>query len=627
MGGLMGLNKLVDSRDQRFVLFELLGLDQLSQTQKYADFDRDTYEATLELAEQIAVAQVYPFNGEADKAGVKYDPKTKNVAVPEPYKPAIAAFNEAGFPGLSLEPEIGGMGMPVTMTIACNELFNAGSIAWNMFTILSGGALGLIKNFYFGADRDIIIEKMITGQWSGTMCLTEPDAGSDVGALKTKAFKQADGSYKIVGQKIFISAGENDIYENIIHPVLARIEGDPAGTKGISIFMVPKYHIKPDGALGKKNDVVCTGVEHKMGIHGSPTCSLSFGDNNECIGWLMGKEREGMKIMFQMMNEARLQCSNQALALSSSAYLHAVSYAKNRKQMPHVMKIQDPGAPSVAIIEHPDVKRMLLLQKANVEAMRMATYLTSYSIDVAHSSEGEKAKEAEAIVEFMTPICKAGNSDLAWEMTSEAIQVYGGYGFCCDYPVEQLARDAKILSLYEGTNGIQSIDLITRKLLMNREQYNYNVFKKRIQKTIEDAKGVVDYKYISPLVRGIDKMDELIDVLMKNLASGRLMQIFISATPVRQAMTMLAHAWLHLWSMTICNKKMKELVGSLKGEERDKFIHENNEAAFYSGKVLSSQYYVGAYFQNYFGKVESILAEETAIIKSTDAIFTGAPEE
>jgi hypothetical protein len=291
------------------------------------------------------------------------------------------------------------------------------------------------------------------------------------------------------------------------------------------------------------------------------------------------------------------------------------------------MKLQDPGAPSVAIIEHPDVKRMLLLQKANVEAMRMATYITGYHIDVAHSSEGDKAREAEAFVDFMIPICKAGNTDLAWEMTSEAIQVYGGYGYCCDYPVEQLARDAKILSLYEGTNGIQSIDLITRKLLMNREQYNYNVFKKKIQKTIEEAKGVVDYKYISPLVRGIDKMDELIDVLMKNLASGRLMQIFISATPFRQAMTMLAHAWLHLWSMTICSKKMHELVGPLKGEERDKFIHENNEAAFYSGKVLSSQYYVGAYFQNYFGRVESILAEETAIIKSTDAIFTGAPEE
>jgi hypothetical protein len=627
LGGLMGLNKLVDARDQRYVLFEMLNIDKLSDEKHFSEFDRETYEATLELAEQIAVSQIYPFNMEADKTGVKYDPVTKNVKVPEPYKPAIASFNEAGFPGLAFSPEIGGMGMPFIMNIACNEIFNAASIAWNMFTILSGGALGLIKNFYFGPGRDVIIEKMIAGEWGGTMCLTEPDAGSDVGALKTKAIRQPDGTFRIVGQKIFISAGENDIYKNIIHPVLARIEGDPPGTRGISIFMVPKYHINPDGSLGKKNDVVCTGVEHKMGIHGSPTCSLSFGDNGECVGYLMGNEREGMKIMFQMMNEARLQCANQALAVSSSAYLHAITYAKNRKQMPHVMRLQDPGAPSVAIIEHPDVKRMLLWMKTQVEAMRMVTYLTAYNIDIAHSREGEEARDAQALVDFLIPICKAGNSDLAWLVTAEAMQVYGGYGYCSDYPVEQLARDSKILSLYEGTNGIQSIDLMTRKLLMNREQYSYNVFKRRIQKAIEEAKGVVDYKYISPLVRGIDKMDEIIDFLMKHLASGRLMQIFINATPLREAMTMLAHAWLHLWSLTVATKKMRELVGTLKGEERDKFLHENLEAAFYSGKVLASQYYIGAYFHNYFGKAESILAEETAVIKSTDAIYTGAPEE
>jgi alkylation response protein AidB-like acyl-CoA dehydrogenase len=623
----MGLNKLVDGRDQRFVLFEMLKVDELSRFGEFADFDRDTYEATLELAEQIAVELVYPANAEGDKNGVKYDPATKEVKTEELYKPAIAAFNEAGFPGLSSDPEIGGMGMPVTMNIATNEIFNAGSVAWNMFTILSGGALGLVKNYYQGPDRDVIIEKMITGQWSGTMCLTEPDAGSDVGALKTKAIRQPDGTFRIVGQKIFISAGENDIYENIIHPVLARIEGDPAGTKGISIFLVPKFLVKPDGSLGKRNDMACTGVEHKMGIHGSPTCTLSFGDNGECAGFLMGEERQGMRIMFQMMNEARLQCAVQALSLSSSAYLHAVSYAKNRKQMPHVTRLQDPAAPSVPIIEHPDVKRMLLLMKTQTEAMRMISYFTSYNIDVQHNAEGDEAKEAEALVNFLIPICKAGNTDLAWNVTAEAIQVYGGYGYCSDYPVEQLARDAKILSLYEGTNGIQSIDLITRKLLMNREQQYFVVFKKRIKKTIEEAQGVVDYKYISPLVRGIDKMDELIDMLMKGMASGRLMQIFISATPLREAMTMLAHAWMHLWSLTICTKKMKSLVGDLRGEEREKFIHENSEAAFYSGKVLSAQYYVGAYFQNYFGKVDSILAQETAIIKSSEAVFTGAPEE
>ena len=623
----MAVNPLVDSRDLRFVLFEMLEAEKLTQYEKFSDFDKDTFEATLELAEQIAVEQIYPINAEGDKEGVKFDPKTKKVTIPESFKPAMSVFCEAGFPGLATAPEFGGMGMPFSIFSATSETFIAGSVAWYMFVQLSVGAMNLVRNYYQGRDRDIILEKMITGKWGGTMCLTEPDAGSDVGALKTRAIRQDDGSYLISGQKIFISSGDNDMYENIIHPVLARIEGDPAGTKGISIFLVPKYLINEDGSLGGLNDVECSGIEHKMGIHASPTCTLNFGDNGKCVGYLMGDECKGMRIMFQMMNEARLQCSIQGLAVSSTAYLHAVTYAKNRKQMPHVMRTQDPDAPSVPIIQHPDVKRMLLLMKANVEAMRMITYFTGYNIDIAEVEEGEAAREAQALVDFLIPICKAGNTDLSWQVTSEAIQVYGGYGYCSDYPVEQFARDSKILSLYEGTNGIQSIDLLTRKLLMNREQYMYNVFKKRIQKTIEDAKGIVDYKYISPLVRGIDKMDELIDFMMRQLASGRMLRLFISATPLRQAMVMLAHAWMHLWALTIAIQKMHALVGERRGEEREKFIDGNYEAAYYSGRVLSAQYYIGAIFQNYFGKVDSILSEETAIIKSSEAIFTGAPEE
>ncbi|HPS58831.1 MAG TPA: acyl-CoA dehydrogenase [Spirochaetota bacterium] len=623
---MMGLNKLVDVRDQRFVLFEMLKIDEFSKMSHFADFDRDTYEATLELAEQIAVDQVYPMNSETDKTGVQYDPATKQVKVAEPYKPAIATYNESGFPGLAIESEAGGMGMPILLNIACSEFFNAASVAWHMFPILSGGALNLIKNYYTGADRQVILNNMIAGKWSGTMCLTEPDAGSDVGALKTKAVKHSDGTYRITGQKIFISAGDNDMYDNIMHPVLARLEGDPAGTKGISIFLVPKFFVKPDGSKGKQNDVVCTGIEHKMGIHGSPTCTLSFGDNGECVGYLMGKERDGMKIMFQMMNEARLQCSNQALAASSSAYLHAVSYARNRKQMQHVMN-QDPAAPSVAIIEHPDVKRMLIWMKAQTEAMRMATYFASYNIDVAHNSEGDAAKEAQALVEFFIPLCKAGNSDMAWNVTSEAIQVYGGYGFCCDYPVEQLARDTKILSLYEGTNGIQSIDLTARKLLMNKDQAFYKVFRKRIAQTISESKGIVDEKYTAPIALGVEKMDRVVETLLKSLGSGQVMQVFLNASSLRHAMTMLAHAWLHLWSLTITMKKFRELVGDRKGDERNKLISDNLEAAYYSGRVLSSQYYIADCFPAFFGRIESILSGEADVLKFTDAIFTGAPGE
>jgi len=608
-------------------MFEMFELDTLNKYEHFKDFDRETFEATLDLAEQIAVEMVYPVNYEGDKIGCTFDPATKEVKIPEMYKAPMKAFSEAGFPGLAIEQELGGTGMPLTIYNTCSEYFIAGCVAWFMYVQLSVGAMNLVRKFYNRPDKDIIFQNMMSGKWGGTMCLTEPDAGSDVGALKTKAFRQPDGSFLIQGQKIFISSGDNDMYENIIHPVLARIEGDPSGTRGISIFMVPKYFVNPDGSLGGKNDVECAGIEHKMGIKGSATATLSFGDNGRCVGYLMGEERKGMSIMFNMMNEARLQCSIQGLALSSTAYLHAVTYARNRKQMPHVMQLQNPEAPSVAIIEHPDVKRMLLWMKAQVEAMRMVTQFTAYNIDLSEVAEGAVAKEADALVNFLIPICKAGNTDTAWQVTSEAIQVHGGYGYINDYKVEQFARDCKILSLYEGTNGIQSIDLTTRKLIMNRDQFFFNVFKKRIMETVEKAKGVVDYKYISPLVRGVDKMDEVIDFLMKHLASGRLMQIFINATPLRQAMTMLAHAWMHLWSLTISTRKMHEIVGGLKGEEREKFMSENTEAAFYSGLVLSSQFYIGSEFKNYFGKVESILAEETAVIKSSDSIYTGALSE
>ncbi len=623
----MALNPLVDSRDVRFILFEMFEADNLCKYERFKDFDRDTFEATLDLAEQIATQQVYPINNEGDKIGCQYNPDTYEVKIPEIYKAPMRAFNEAGFPGLAVEQELGGTGMPLLIYNTCSEYFISACVAWFMYVQLSVGAMNLVKHFYNRPDKDIILQNMMAGKWGGTMCLTEPDAGSDVGALKTKAVRQPDGSFLITGQKIFISSGDNDMYENIIHPVLARIEGDPRGTKGISIFLVPKYFINSDGSLGGKNDVICAGIEHKMGIKGSATATLSFGDNGKCVGYLMGEERKGMSIMFNMMNEARLQCSIQGLALSSTAYLHAVTYARNRKQMAHVTQLQNPDAPSVNIIEHPDVKRMLLWMKAQVEGMRMITQYAAYNIDLAEVEEGETAREADAIVNFLIPLCKAGNTDLAWLVTAEAIQVHGGYGYINEYKVEQFARDCKILSLYEGTNGIQSIDLITRKLLMNRDQYYFNVFKKRVAQTVEKAKGVVDYKYISQVVRGVEKMDEVIDFLMKHMASGRLMQLFINATPLRQAMVMLAHAWMHLWALTISTKKMHQLVGDKKGDEREQFLQDNPEAAFYSGRVLSSQFYLGSEFKNFFGKAESILAEETAVIKSSDAIYSGALHE
>ena len=618
----MASNPLVDSRDLRFVLFEALEADKLSKYEKFAGFDKDTYEATLELAEQLAVEQVYPANAEADKTGAKYNPETKSVTVPERFKTAMALYRESGFSGLSNGPEWGGMGMPETIYRAVMEYFCSAGVAFSSYDTLKVGACNLIINHGSDELKKIYVEKMVSGQWGGTMCLTEPAAGSDVGALKTRAVKQADGTYRITGQKIFITAGDNDLYENIIHPVLARIDGDPPGTPGISIFVVPKYHVNPDGSIGKPNDVTTTGIEHKMGIKGSATCSLSFGDNDKCVGYLLGQERQGMKIMFQMMNEARLDVSQQALGTASSAYMHAITYAKNRIQGADSAKKGD--FTSVPIVKHPDVKRMLLWMKSQVEAMRMLTLLAAYSADMSHVEKGDAAKEASALLDFLIPLCKAGNSDLAWLVTSEAMQIYGGYGYCSEYPVEQLARDCKILAIYEGTNGIQSMDLTMRKLLMNPEMYNYKVFKKRIAETMAKAKGVVDEKYIAAVKTAVGKMDQTVQKLAELRDQKKILDILAIATPLQQAMRMVAHAWMHLWSLSIATPKLKAIAGDVAGEKVVAKVKDNAEAAFYYGKVLSDRFYLGSELKHLYGFLDYITAGESAVGESFEDVFTGA---
>jgi len=619
----MALNPLLDSRDLRFVLFEVLEADKLNRYAQFADFDKDTYEATLELAEQIAVEQVYPANADADKTGAKYDPETKSVKVPAGFHTAMATYRESGFSGLSNGPEYGGTGMPETIYRAVMEYFCAAGVAFSSYDTLKVGACNLIINHGSDELKKIYVEKMVSGQWGGTMCLTEPGAGSDVGALKTKAVKQPDGTYKITGQKIFITAGDNDLYENIIHPVLARIEGDPPGTPGISIFIVPKIHVNADGSLGKPNDMVTSGIEHKMGIKGSATCSLSFGDNDQCIGWLLGEERQGMKIMFQMMNEARLDVSQQALGTASSAYMHAVTYAKNRLQGSDPAKKGD--FTSVPIIKHPDVKRMLIWMKSQVEAMRMLTLLAAYSADVAHADSGDAAKEAQALLDFLIPLCKAGNSDLAWLVTSEAMQVYGGYGYCSEYPVEQLARDCKILAIYEGTNGIQSMDMTMRKLLMNPGMFNFTVFKKRIAEACDKAKGVVDDKYIAAVKNAIDKMDATVQVLAGWRDAKKALDILAIATPLQQAMRMVAHAWMHLLSMTVAIPKLQAIAGDIAGEKAVATAKDNAEAAYYLGKIQSDKFYLGTELKHLYGYLEYIESGEPAAVNECfEDIFTGA---
>ena len=621
----MSLNPLIDSRDVRFTLFEMLELEKLNRYERFQDFDRSVYEDTLELAEKIAIQQFYPSNADGDKTGLKFDAKTGEVKVPESFHKGFNAYVESGFHSLAIPQEIGGTGLPSSLSMACSEYFNAGNTSLTMYCGSITGAIAIIAPFANKELYDMVVPKLLEGKWGGTMCLTEPGAGSDVGALKTKAVKQPDGTYLITGTKIFISNGEHDMTENIIHPVLARIEGDPAGTKGISIFVVPKFLINKDGSLGARNDMICAGIEHKMGLKGNATSMLTFGDNGKCVGYLLGKERQGMEVMFHLMNAARIHTGVQAEACSSAAYLHSVTYARNRVQS---ALVTNPKGGPVTIINHPDVKRMLLYMKSSVEGMRMLCLFLAYHEDIMHASKDpEEVKAATGIVEILTPIVKAGISDASWLVTAEAVQVYGGYGFCQEYPVEQYARDVKVFSIYEGTNAIQSLDLLMRKLLMNPEMYNYSQLKKWMTDTIAKAKGVVDDKYINPVERGLAKLEEVIEMMKKQLGEMQILMLLNNATPFQQALYPLILAWLHLWSLTITAPKAKALLGDAKGADRAKIIADNAEAAYYSGRVLSSQFYIGAEFPKFFGKIDAIMTNEASALKVDSANFTGAPLE
>ncbi len=620
-------NPLIDTRDIKFVLYEILNVDSLTSYEKFSGFDHDTFDATIDLVENICVNECFPHFADADKTGCSFNGADGSVTLPDSIKKPLKAYYDAGFIGIVESPEIGGMGLPMSVGAAHMEFVSAAHQPLLMYAGLAHGSMMLISNFGSDELKKVFVPKMMKGEWGGTMNLTEPQAGSDVGRLTAKAVKQADGTYKITGQKIFISAGDGDYYSNIAHPVLARIEGDPEGTKGISIFIVPKFIPDEKGNPGKRNDVKCTGVEHKMGIKGCVTCTMSFGDDDNCVGYILGKEREGMKIMFQMMNDFRMGTASQAQGVSSAAYLHAASYAKGRLQGTALKDMTNPAAPMVPIVEHPDVSRMLLWMKSYVDAQRMLIYNMYYNMDLAHVLTGEDQKEAAGLLDFLVPICKAGCSDRNVLITSEAMQVFGGYGFCSDYPVEQMMRNSKILCIFEGANGIQGMDLVMRKLLMNKDQLNYKVFKKRIQSAIDDAyKNGVDDSYIEPVERAVERLDEYVERMKEWSGQFQFGRILSGATQFRKAIYMLAIAWMHVWSLSVAFPKMKALVGDKKGAELKAVLADNSEAAFYYGRVLSSRFYIKEEFPQFFGMVDGLFSDEWITLEAMADAFTGTVE-
>jgi len=495
-------------RDMQFVMHEVLNVvDELKALPAHADIDADTINAVVEEAGKFAAEVVAPLNQIGDSEGCTLDKVTHEVKAPKGFKEAYAKYVEGGWAALSCDPAYGGQGLPYLVNQSMYEMLNSANQAWTMYPGLSHGAYEALIAHGSDEQKKTYLPKLTSGHWTGTMCLTESHCGTDLGMLRTKAEPQADGTYKLTGNKIFISAGEHDLAENIIHLVLARLPDAPSGSKGISLFVVPKYLVNADGTLGARNPIFCGALEHKMGIHGNATAQLNL---DGAIGTLVGEPNKGLAAMFVMMNAARLGVGMQGLGLTEAAYQNAAAYAKDRIQMRSLSGPKAPDKPADPIIVHPDVRKMLLTARAYAEGGRMLAMWTTLQLDKEHASTDEAVKaECADLVALITPIVKAFLTDNAWLATSHCMQVYGGHGYIAEWGMEQYVRDARINMIYEGTNTIQSLDLLGRKVLGDNGA-KLKKFGKLVAAFVEDE-GVNEdmQEFVNPLADLGDKVTKL----------------------------------------------------------------------------------------------------------------------
>jgi hypothetical protein len=600
---------IADRRDVDFVLHEQLNIGALSEYDKFAEFNKKTVDLIVSEARNLAIKEILPTFKEGDEQGCRFE--NGEVFVPESFQRAYDLFVEGEWLAMPEDPEYGGQGMPRTVALAAGDYFNGANYAFMMYPGLTHGAALLVEAFGTERQKKLFLKNMFTGKWTGTMLLTEPEAGSDVGNLTTTAVKNEDGTYSITGSKIFISAGEHDMVENIVHPVLARIEGAPAGTKGISLFLVPKYRVNEDGSLGDRNDVVCTGIEHKMGIHGNATCSLTLGGKGNCVGELLGEENKGMRAMFLMMNEARLLVGMQGFCCASASYMNAINYARERIQGKNLLQMMDPDAPAVPIIQHPDVRRMLISMKSYVDGMRSLLYYAGYLSDrvAVADDEAEKAK-LQGMLDLLIPICKGYVTDKAFEVCSTGVQVYGGYGFIKEYPQEQLLRDCRITMIYEGTNGIQAMDLLGRKLGMNKGKPIMDLMGE-IQAVIAQAKAIDSLgDHAVRLEKALNRLGEVAMHLGATAMSPKVMSAFAFAHPFLEASGDVVLAWMLLWRGVIAAQKLE------KGAKK-------KDKPFYEGQLKSAQYFIQAVLPVTMGKMDAIMATCDAAVEISEDAFGG----
>ncbi len=572
-----------DLRDFTFLLFEQFKLQDLCGKAPFEAWGEEEIRSSLTECYRFAREVTGPLNAIGDATGCKIE--NGRVIAPRQFEDAWKKLYEAGWISIGVSPDHGGAGAPLSVAVLTLELLAGSNAAFAMYPGLAHGAGEVIAAFGTDEQQHLYCGRMFSGKWGGTMCLTEPHAGTDVGSAKTTAKKNADGSYNITGTKIFITGGDHQLAENIIHLVLARVEGAPPGTKGLTLFIVPSVRTTADGTLGERNDANVASIEHKMGINGSATCVLNFGENGKCIGWPVGGEEklnQGMPQMFRMMNGARIAVGVQGVAVASSAYLNALEYARERKQGSSITHWKDASAPRVPIIEHADVRRMLLDMKSRVEGIRALAVKLAFhrdAVSVYGASDEKVAVYHQGQVDLLVPLVKAYGSDQGFRVCETAIQTYGGAGYTRDYPVEQYCRDAKIFSIYEGTNHIQAMDLVGRKL-GQAGGANLQSFLGDISKFVAAQSS---HPVLGDAVKRLGKAQEQVGATAMRMLmwfqSGNLGMVPLSANRVLEMMSELTVAWLLLDAAVIAEEKKKKVDAG------------HPDFAFYSGKTQAALYF------------------------------------
>ncbi|MFQ5966470.1 MAG: acyl-CoA dehydrogenase C-terminal domain-containing protein [Acidimicrobiia bacterium] len=562
--------------DIRFVLTELADLEGICELDAFPSADPDLVFSAFDEAARFASEVVAPLNRVGDIQGSKLNDQGE-VTTPDGFKEAYSQYVAAGWGGVPFPSEYGGHGMPRIVGLVVQEMFKSACLAFSLGPLLTIGAIEALLAHGTEEQRQLYLGKLISGEWMGTMNLTESHAGSDLGVINTKAIPADDGTYLISGTKIFITWGEHDLTENIVHTVLAKLPNAPAGTKGISMFLVPKFLPGPDGGLGKRNDIHCVSIEHKLGIHASPTCVMSYGEEGGATGYLIGEENDGMRNMFTMMNAARIGVGQEGVALTERAYQKALAFAQERRQG---RALGSTSPDNSFIIEHPDVRRMLMTMKAYAEAMRALIYLAGASVDLAHDHPDPRVREHnEEFLALITPVCKAWCTDTGVEMTSVGLQVHGGMGYVEETGAAQFYRDSRITPIYEGTNGIQAVDLVGRKLGLRNGDVARDFLDRMAEAEVELSE--VDGRFGDMSEALTDAIDALREATEWLIARSDHRDRLAGASPYLKMLGLTAGGWLMARSAAAAARKLR------RGDDGAGFLEAKiSTAEFYTGQLL-----------------------------------------